>query len=439
MHKSTLLLAIICLFASSAFAQTDANVKNIPFDTIRTGEVKATAIGVEDMKYIGSTPITKDDSGYMRAATGIVKFDIEFYADFDLVEIDSFYIRTYEIKVMDRLAWERLGATRLVHLEAEFPGANMRVRWRLSDTQHDQEIGKGVVENTKLRWREIGHDVANEIVRTLTGDRGIFRTKIAYCKKIGKGKEICIADYDGANEQQLTSNGSINISPCWTPDGKEIFFTSFMGGPAQIYKVDVTTKKITKIAAFPGINSAPAVSPDGLKLACVLSKDGNSEIYVLDINGLIIKRVSNTPRAIESGPTWSPNGSMLAFTSDRTGAPQIYFSDADGVRVTRLTYDGRYNDSPIWSHRGNRVTFVSRTPQGRFDLASIDTSGHNPHLMTGFGQNENPHFSPDGKHIVFASTRLGGSDIFMCDASGRNQRRITTSANCTNPSWGPMR
>jgi TolB protein len=431
------LLALICL-TTTASAQTDANIRNIPFDTIRTGEVKPTAIGVEEMKYIGAQVITKGDSGFMHAATGIVKFDIEFYADFELVEIDSFYIRTYEIKVMDLLAWERLGATRLVRLEAEFPGSNMRVRWKLMDTQHDQEIAKGVVENSKTRWRDVGHDVANEIVRALTGDRGIFRTKIAYCKKVGKGKEICIADFDGANEQQLTSNGSINISPCWTPDGREIFFTSFVGGPAQIYKVDVTTKKMTKIAAFNGINAAPAVSPDGARLACVLSKDGNSEIYVLDINGRIIKRVSNTT-AIESGPTWSPNGAMLAFSSDRTGAPQIYVSDADGIRVNRLTYEGRYNDSPIWSIRGNRVTFVSRTKDGRFDLASIDTSGHNPHLMTGFGQNENPHFSPDGKHIIFASTRLGGSDIFTMDASGRNQRRITTSGGCSNPVWGPMK
>lgn len=432
-----LAFVLICLIKTAA-AQSDANVRNIPFDTIRTGEVKPTAIGVEDMKYIGAQVITKDDSGFMRAATGIVQYDIEFYADFELVEIDSFYIRTYEIKVMDLLAWNRLGATRLVRLEAEFPGANMRVRWRLLDTQHDQEIAKGVVENSKTRWRDVGHDVANEIVRTLTGDRGIFRTKIAYCKKVGKGKEICIADFDGANEQQLTGNGSINISPCWTPDGREIFYTSFVGGPAQIYKVDVTTKKTTKIAAYNGINAAPAVSPDGTRLACVLSKDGNSEIYVLDINGRIIKRVSNTT-AIESGPTWSPNGAMLAFSSDRTGAPQIYVCDADGIRASRLTYEGRYNDSPIWSIRGNRVTFVSRTKDGRFDLASIDTSGHNPHLMTGFGQNENPHFSPDGKHIIFASTRLGGSDIFTMDASGRNQRRITTSGGCSNPVWGPMR
>ncbi|MBI5266256.1 MAG: Tol-Pal system beta propeller repeat protein TolB [candidate division Zixibacteria bacterium] len=437
MKTKQLIFLSMLLVVSNVSAQ-DENIRNIPFDTIRTGEVRPRTIAVEDMKYVGTNHITKEDTAFMRAATGVVQSDIEFASDFELTEIDSFYIRKYEIKEMDALAWNRLGADYLVRLEAEFMGANMRVRWRLTDTKREQEIGKGMVENSGSRWREIGHDIANDIVRTLTGDRGIFRTRIAYCKKIGKGKEICIADFDGSNEQQITFNGSINISPCWTPDGREVYYTTFVDGPAHIYKVDITTRKTTRIAAFTGINAAPAVSPDGTKLACVLSKDGNSEIYVLDLSGRMIKRVTIS-KAIESGPTWSPDSRLIAFTSDRTGSPQIYTSDADGINTKRLTFEGRYNDSPIWSLRGTRVTFVSRTPDGRFDLASIDTSGNNPHLMTGFGQNENPHFSPDGKHIVFASTRLGGSDIFVMDASGRNQRRITTSGVCSNPTWGPYR
>jgi TolB protein len=59
--------------------------------------------------------------------------------------------------------------------------------------------------------------------------------------------------------------------------------------------------------------------------------------------------------------------------------------------------------------------------------------------MTEVGHNENPHFSPDGKHIVFSSTRLSSGDIFTMDLSGRNQRRITRNGNCTNPTWGPIR
>ena len=138
-------------------------------------------------------------------------------------------------------------------------------------------------------------------------------------------------------------------------------------------------------------------------------------------------------------PTWSPDGSQIAFSSDRTGSPQIYVMDSDGLDVKRLTYQGNYNDSPLWSMRGDRLTLVSRTKTGRFNLVSIDVSGADYRVLTKLGTNENPHFSPDGKHLVFSSTRLGGQDIYTMDVSGRNQRRLTNNQNCSNPAWGPLR
>lgn len=433
-----LLPAFLLLSAAlPAIAVADEDVNRIFFDTIRTGDVRPNPIAVENMKYTGTQYITLADSQIMGYVTGVVQFDLDFHADFELVRLDSFYLRTYEIKEMDMLGWQRLGAAYLVRLEAEFPGANLQARWRLIDTKTKQEIGKGLFEGDRYSWREIAHKISSEIVRTLTGERGIFLSKIAYIRKIGKGKEIFIADYDGANEQQITKLGTISISPCFTPDGKEIYFVSFRDGDAQMFKVAVGSGKVSKITNFPGLVSAPAISPDGQRIACVLTKDGNSEIYVLDITGKIIKRLTDH-KAIESGPSWSPDGRLIAFTSDRTGSPQVYTMDADGLNVKRLTYEGNYNDSPLWSARGNRVTFVSRTKSGRFDLASIDTSGEDFRILTQVGQNENPHFSPDGKQLVFTSTRLGTFDIYTSDLSGRNQRRLTRSGDCSNPIWGPM-
>ena len=112
---------------------------------------------------------------------------------------------------------------------------------------------------------------------------------------------------------------------------------------------------------------------------------------------------------------------------------------SDGLNMKRLTFQGSYNDSPIWAERGDRITFVSRTKYGRFDLASIDTDGKGYRILTQFGTNENPHFSPDGKHIIFSSNRLGPSEIFTMDYSGRNQRRLTRTGNGSNPDWGPVR
>ena len=223
-------------------------------------------------------------------------------------------------------------------------------------------------------WRHMDHRISNEIVRTLTGEKGIFLTKVAYVKKIGKAKEIAIADYDGANERLLTKNGSINLSPTFSPDGKEIFFTSYLETDPKLFKVNIASGRLTKLTDLPGLAEAPSVSPDGKRLACVLSKDGNSEIYVLDMKGRIKRRLTHN-RSIDTAPSWSPNGKYITFTSDRSGRPQVYMMDSDGRRQRRLTYEGRYNDSPSWSTRGDRVIFVSRSKRGRFDIASIDTSG----------------------------------------------------------------
>lgn len=434
----SLVLAVICIavFSPHVAAQNDPPVYRI--DTLRPGYAQPVRIGVEQMKYTGTNYITAADSTILEYATGIVQRDVDFYADFELVTIDTFYLRTYEINDLDMLGWSRLGAEYLLRLEVEFPGTQMQVRWRLFDTSPEQEIAKGTLESERQSWRTLAHRISNEIVRTLTGERGIFLTQIAYIRKIGKGKEIFVSDYDGANERQITKLNTINLSPTFSPDGTEVYFTSYKDGQPHLYRVGINGGGVTKVAGFPGIVAAPAISPDGSLIACVLSKDGNSEIYLLDRQGKVVRRLT-THRAIDTSPTWSPDGRRIAFTSDRAGSPQIYLMNVDGTNVQRLTTEGDYNDSPIWSARGDRVTFVSRTPRGRFDLASIDIDGTGYRIMTDLGSNENPHFSPDGKHIIFASTRLGGGDIFTSDVSGRNQRRLTRTGDCSNPAWGPIR
>ncbi|MFZ5981421.1 MAG: Tol-Pal system beta propeller repeat protein TolB [Candidatus Zixiibacteriota bacterium] len=438
MMKKIFLLTVLILLTTVSLQAQERDIKNVFFDTLRTSDVNPTPIGVDDMRFIGTNKPSADDSLLMLYTTRIIRRDLDFYADFDLVQIDSFYLKTYEISVLDLLGWMRLGANYVVKLEAEFPGRNMKVNWKLFHTVKSQQIDHGEFEYNRAFWREIGHDIANDIVHTLTGEKGIFRTKVVYVRKRDKGKELFIADYDGANERQLTNTNSINISPCFEPRKEVVYYISYKDGDPQLYKVDINTSVIDKLTNFPGMVAAPAISPDGKKIACVLTKDGNSEIYVLDTEGNIIKRLTRTP-SIETAPTWSPDGRNIAFSSDRTGSPQIYIMDSDGLDQHRVTYNGTWNDSPIWSQRGDRLTFVSRTKNRRFDIASVDTSGADFRLLTEMAMNENPHFSPDGKHVIFTSDRLSPGDIYTMDISGRNKRRITTTGDCSNPFWGPIK
>jgi TolB protein len=341
-----------------------------------------------------------------------------------------------ELQEMTLLGWSWMGSSYVVKLDAEFSQNNIRLRYYLYAADAEREIRKERFESDKNDYRALVHEMANDIYRALFGDEGVYRTKIAYIKQVGSGKEIFIADFDGYNERQLTNNGSINLSPTFSPDGEFIYFTSFMDDMPKMYMLTIKSNAVNLIAGQSGLNAAPTVSPDGKYLACVLAEDGNSEIYLTDRKGKMVKRLTYS-WAIESSPTWSPDSREIAFTSDRTGSPQIYIMDAEGLNVRRLTYEGKYNDSPCWSPKGDRIAYVTRDKV--FKICSVDIAGKDLRILSELGDNENPRFSLDGNHIAFSSDRLGPREIFTMDVFGHNQKRITLKGGCSNPAWSQAR
>jgi TolB protein len=427
-------MSLLC--AGMTLAQTGFNIRDVHGRLTEKSTFEPTRISVEDVRHVSADFISYADTVVLRNSAIILRKDLDFSPYFELVPLDSFFMKHMELKEMSLLAWQRLGSQYLVKLEAEFPREDIRLKYRLYNIETGREIRSKGFKTKIADYRALVHTIANDIVKTLTGDDGIYLSKIVYVKQTDSIKELYKADYDGYNEHQLTNNNSINISPAAGPDGKHIFFTSYMDSEPKLYRLTLEDNSVKLISGQPGINAAPAISPDGKKLACVLSKDGNSEIYLMDTDGNIKKRLTNS-WAIESTPTFSPDGNEMAFTSDRTGAPQIYIMDTDGGNMRRLTYQGGYNGSPCWSPNGDRIVFVSR--YGSFKICSIDLNGRNFQVLADLGNNENPHFSPDGNHIIFSSNRLGPTDIYTMDLFGSGQRRITRRSGFSNPIWLPER
>ena len=284
--------------------------------------------------------------------------------------------------------------------------------------------------------RSIAHQVSDEIVYYLIGEKGIASTKIAFISEKAQAKEIAVIDYDGNGFQQLTASNSLNVSPRWSPDGEKIAFTSYIMENPDLLILPVSDKKAYRLSNQPGLNTAPAWSPDGKRIALTMTKDGNSEIYVMEIKGGKAQRLTNHP-AIDSSPSWSPDGREIVFTSDRSGAPQVYLMDSEGGNIRRLIFEGSYNDSPAWSPRGDRIAFVSRD-EGRFHIYSINVSGEEMAKLTdSAGNNENPCWSPDGLRLVFASSRDGKWDIYVMNWDGSQLRKVTRNGGNISPSWSP--
>jgi len=330
--------------------------------------------------------------------------------------------------------WLGVGAESLVLGRVDFEPNTIVFEGRVFDTTAQSLLLGKRYRGDLDQQRLIAHRLANEIIQQYAGQPGPALTKIAFVSQVGKAKEIFVMDYDGARAKRITANGSINLSPSWSPDGSQIAFVSYRTG-APVLMIMNSAGELRD--AFPQggeLNSAPAWSPDGKLLAFSSSRDGNAEIYLLNPSDKSLTRVTRN-EAIDTSPSWSPNGRQIVFTSDRSGAPQIFVMDADGANVRRLTYDVSYCDAASWSPLGDKIVFTGRVPGG-FDLYVKDlTNDQVGRLTENSNINEWPRFSPDGRHIVFASNRTGSFDIYTMDLDGTNLRRLTRGGNNASPSW----
>ncbi|MCX7147825.1 MAG: Tol-Pal system beta propeller repeat protein TolB, partial [Rhodocyclales bacterium] len=240
-------------------------------------------------------------------------------------------------------------------------------RMRLFDVPKQAVLGNPAYLHTGAQLRATGHRIADFIYEKLTGEPGVFSTRIAYVVKSTGRFELKIADADGSNDQAALASREPIISPAWSPDGGKLAYVSFEAKKPVVYVHDLASGRRHVAANFKGSNSAPAWSPDGKQLAVVLTKDGSSQLYVVNADGSGVTRIATSP-GIDTEPRWTPDGQFIYFTSDRGGSPQIYRITASGGNAERITFEGSYNVTPRPSPDGKSLAFIARNG-GRFQLA----------------------------------------------------------------------
>jgi TolB protein len=312
------------------------------------------------------------------------------------------------------------------------------VRFKLWDVVKGSELGgqSAVVDPADLRLA--AHRIADFVHEKLTGEKGVFSTRVAYVTKGGGRFTLRVADADGEGGQVALNSPEPIISPAWSPDGRELAYVSFESQKAVVYTQEVASGKRHAIANFRGSNSAPAWSPDGQTLALTLSRDGGSQLYLMPRSGGTPKRLTSTT-AIDTEPAFSPDGRMIYFVSDRGGSPQVYRMPVAGGGAERVTFSGSYNISPAISPDGRSLAYISR--QGNaFKLYTMDLSGGGtPQALTDTTDDESPSFAPNGRLIIYA-TRASGRDVLMTTTlDGKIKARlVSTTADVREPVWGPF-
>ena len=342
---------------------------------------------------------------------------------------------SYDRETVNFGDWFKTGAIALIKGGFYAKGDNLLLEARLFDVALSKMIcGKRYI-GKKEDLQKIVHKFANEVIYQLTGEQGIFNTKISFVSDSPGNKEIYTMNFDGSDIKQITSNRSINLSPIWSLDGREIVYTSYLKGNPDLYIKKLKEGNNIVLSNSPGLNTTPTFSPDGKLIVLTLSIDGDPEIYSMNKSDHKIKRLTYN-WGNDTSPFFSPNQKKIAFVSNRGGTPQIYIMDIDGENVQRLTFEGNYNASPSWSPIGDKIAFTSMHG-GYFDIFVINPDGTGLKRLTfDSGDNESPSWSPDGQLLAFSSNRTGRFNIYMMETNGGNQRPlIFMDGNHTEPSW----
>jgi TolB protein len=167
------------------------------------------------------------------------------------------------------------------------------------------------------------------------------------------------------------------------------------------------------------------------------SLNGDPEIYISDATGAHLHRITFAA-GVSTSPAWNPKtGKQMAFVSDRGGSPVLYLANSDGSDVEKLNLpDMGYVIDPAWSPNGQLLAFSWRRPSGNYDIYAMDiVSRQLVELTRDAGRNERPSWAPDGRHLVFESTRTGTRQIWSMLADGSQPHQLTFEGQNESPSW----
>ncbi len=311
------------------------------------------------------------------------------------------------------------------------------VRMRLWDVVRGQDLGGQSFAVLPADLRLVAHRLADFVYEKLTGEPGIFSTRIAYVTKNGRNFNLWVADADGENAQSALNSGEPIISPAWAPNGTQLAYVSFESRKPVIFVHDVATGKRRLVANFKGSNSAPAWSPDGKNLAVTLSRDGGSQLFLMDSRGGEPKRLAQSG-SIDTEPNFTADGKSIYFVSDRGGSPQIYRMPAVGGTPERITFAGTYNISPSVSPDGRWLAFISRV-NGAFKLHVMELATGVATAITDSNADEKPRFSANSKLIIYATQQQGREALMTTTIDGKIKARLAgQNGDIREPDWGPM-
>ena len=262
--------------------------------------------------------------------------------------------------------------------------------------------------------------------------------KIAFVRHHENGERVHVMNADGSGQRMLARKGHL---PAWSPDGRKIAFS----GEAQgIFVMNADGSRPQKLMRRPtaGRKASLAWSPDGRKLSFLwdwANHDFGFDLYVMNADGSGRRRLpqrllgSGREVGLASDPAWSPDGRKIAVVSH----DDVFVMNADGSGTRRLTRNPASDSAPAWSPDGRKIAFVSDRDgtyevyvmnadgSGQLALGARTVGGRGRSVGAVAAPDDAPAWSPDGRKIAFVSDRDGTFEVYVMNADGSGQQRLT--------------
>jgi TolB protein len=253
----------------------------------------------------------------------------------------------------------------------------------------------------------------------------------------------------------------VNSYPAPSPDGSRVVFQSNRTGVFQIYSMKADGSDVRQLTNLPDDSYGPSYSPDGKLVAFAHGSNGKSDVYVMEADGSRVHALT-TDGLDNSHPHWSPDGRRIVFNSSRTTPAgnradpakeqdDIFSIALDGSDLRQHTHCNAICTYSFLAPDLTKIVYrkVTNTPGLNWDLgeatrnseiAVANADGSGERILTNNAAFDGwPTWCPDGKHIAFASNRLGPANhgqIFVMSADGSALQQVSTlPGSYVQPSW----
>jgi TolB protein len=422
----------LALFAAPAAALVDIDVTR--------GNIEPLPIAIPD--FIGSG----QDAQLGSEVAAVVTADLKRSGLFAPIDPATFTQKNIGPNDTPRFAdWTVLAAQALVTggMTRQADG-RLRAEFHLWDVFAGQQMAGQQFFTSPDNWRRVAHIIADAIYERLTGEKGYFDTRVVVVDESGpkdkRVKRLAIMDQDGANVRYLTHGTDIELTPRFSPSSQEITYMAYAGtSQPKVNLMNVETQQREQVGDFPGMTFAPRFSPDGQKVIMSLQPGTNANIFTMDLRSRRATRLTDDA-AIDTSPSYSPDGQQIVFESDRGGEPQLYVMNADGSNPHRISFGKGSYGTPVWSPRGDLIAFTRRNA-GLFAIGVIRPDGSGERILTEGFHNEGPTWAPNGRVIMFFRNTPGangGPQLWTIDLTGYGELRVPTPAFASDPAWSPL-